>query len=77
MTNTFEILAQFLDRFGDDVEGRQQQEPGEDIQARLWALARGQVPAAEQPELLGLLNRNPHWLGRLAEEVKALRVRPG
>ena len=33
----------------------------------------GNVRGKEQTELLGLLNRNPQWLGRLAAEVKALR----
>jgi len=76
MTNTFQILATFLDRFEDEVEGRELQEPAEEVQAKLRDFAQGKLRGAEQSELLGLLNRNPQWIGRLAQEVKALRQSP-
>jgi len=77
MTNTFQILAAFLDRFEDEVEGRELHEPTPELQARLRDFARGKLPGAEQKELMGLLNQNPQWIGRLAQEVKALRGKPG
>ena len=76
MTNTFQILATFLDRFEDEVEGRELQEPTEEALAKLRDFARGKLRGVEQRELLGLLNQNPQWIGRLAQEVKALRDSP-
>jgi hypothetical protein len=76
MPNEFEILAGFLARFGDEVEGRELQEPPKDIQARMRELARGTLPETERSQLFSLLSDNPQWIGRLAEEVKALRTEP-
>ncbi len=73
MRPTFPILVGFLERAGDEVEGRQLPEPPPATQAKLQDLARGKLPRAEQGELLSLLNRNPQWVARLAREVKALR----
>ncbi len=73
MRNTFEILAGFLDRFGDEVEGRELQAPSPELEGKLRSFARGALPAAEQPEVMGVLSRNPQWIALLADEVKALR----
>ena len=73
MRNTFEILAGFLDRLGDEVEGRELQAPSPELQSKLRSFARGALPASEQPEVLGLLSRNPQWIALLADEVKTLR----
>jgi hypothetical protein len=74
MSNDFEILAGFLERFGDDVEGREHHEPPPEIRSQLRDLARGRLPQAECADLLVLLNRNPAWIASLAEEVKATRA---
>ena len=74
MANEFEILAGFLARFGDEVEGRELQEPPKDVQAKLRELAHGNLSETERSQLFSLLSQNPQWLGRLAEEVKALRT---
>jgi hypothetical protein len=73
MTNAFQILSGFLDRYDNEVEGRELQEPGPDIQIKLHQFARGTLPQGEQSDLLGLLNRNPQWIGRLAADVKGMR----
>jgi len=73
MPNTFQILAGFLERFGDEVEGRELPEPPAEIRAKLHAFARGNLPKADQSELMNLLSQNPGWISRLAQEVKALR----
>jgi len=73
MSNPFEILTRFLDRFGEEVEGRELPEPSGEAQIKLRAFAQGKLPEAQQGELIDLLNRNPQWIARLAEEVKALR----
>ncbi len=76
MSNTFEILAGFLERFGDEVEGRELQEPPEVVRTKLRAFARGELPKAEHGELLSLLSQNPGWIPQLATDVKALRTDP-
>jgi hypothetical protein len=52
MPNNFEILAGFLDRFGDEVEGRESPEPPPEIQNRLRDLAQGRLAPAESAELM-------------------------
>jgi hypothetical protein len=73
MPDTFQILARFLERYGDDVEGRALAEPAVDAKEKLHRLARGTLPEAEQAELFAQLNRNPDWIAWLAREVKARR----
>ena len=77
MTNDFKILACFLERFGDEVEGRGLPEAPPEIQNQLRDLALGRLPQTQCDELLALLSRNPAWIGRLADEVKALRASGG
>jgi hypothetical protein len=73
MANEFEILAGFLARFGDEVEGRELQDLPRNVQDQLRELARGSLPETERSQLMSLLNQNPAWIGQLADEVKALR----
>lgn len=77
MKNAFEILARFMERGEPEVEGRQLEAPPEAVQLKLRQFARGLLPAAEQPELIGQLNENRHWISVLADEVKALRKTGG
>ena len=74
MPETFEILAGFLERFGAEVEGRELEEPSEETKSKLQQLARGELSEPERVNLFGLLNQHPQWIGRLAQEVKALRT---
>jgi hypothetical protein len=74
MANEFEILAGFLARYGDEVEGRELQDLPREVQVKLRELAQGSLPESERSRLFGLLKENPAWIGRLAEEVKALRT---
>jgi hypothetical protein len=76
MSNTFEILAGFLERFGEEVEGRALSEPGAEVVDQLKLLACGNLPKEKRPSLFELLNQNPEWLALLARELKALRA-PG
>jgi hypothetical protein len=69
--NTFRILAQFLKLSGEEVEGREIQEPTEDAKVKLQRLARGALPASEQPGVFAELNRHPEWL---ATEIKGMRA---
>ena len=72
-TDNFQILSRFLERYGDDVEGRALVEPTGDTRDKIKRLARGTLPESERAELFAVLNRNPDWIGWLAREVKALR----
>lgn len=73
MAGTFEILAQFLQKFGDEVEGRQATELPQDARAKLTQLAHGKLEPAARTELMAQLSRNPEWVAWLAQEVKSLR----
>jgi hypothetical protein len=77
MTDNFKILVEFLEHFGQEVEGRKLTEPPPEIQDKLRELALGRLPEAERPGLFALLNRNPDWIASLAREVKALRAGAG
>ena len=74
MASEFEILAGFLAKFGDEVEGRELQELPNDVRVKLQTLASGSLSESERSQLFDLLNENPAWIGRLADEVKALRT---
>lgn len=73
MSNSFEILARFLDQFGDEVQGRQAEEPPESVRPRLQALAAGRLAGADRSEVFSLLNQNPGWVPWLAKEIKGFR----
>ena len=73
MSNEFAILAKFLDRYGDDVEGRSMEEPSAEVQQKLKDFAAGSLPEGERNDVISLLQTNPHWVPLLAREAKALR----
>ena len=73
MDVTFEILARFLQKFGDEVEGRQATELPQETRAKLTQLAHGKLEPAARTELMAQLGRNPDWVAWLAQEVKSLR----
>ena len=79
MSDPFSILARFLDRFDDDVEGRSVEEPPDDVRQKLVRFAGGTLPEAERAGLIELLQSHPQWVPLLAREVKARRpvARPG
>jgi len=73
MTDSFKLIAQFLDRFEREVEGRQLVSAPPEFQLKLRALAQGRLPQAERIEVFSSLNQNPEWIAELANEIKALR----
>jgi len=73
MTDKFQVLLKFLDRFDGEVEGRELSEPPVETKSRLQRFARGALPDSEQAEVFALLDRNPEWIAWLAREVKELR----
>jgi hypothetical protein len=74
MSNTFQILAQFLQRAEGEVEGRELQEPAEETKLQLKRLARGELPERDQTGLFAELNGHPDWIVWLAREIKAMRA---
>jgi hypothetical protein len=75
--NNFEILSRFLEKYGDDVEGRELDEMPAEIKQTLNAFARGGLAQADRQKVVDLLKENPRWVGLLAAEARAARNTPG
>lgn len=73
MTERLQILLKFLDRFDNEVQGRELSEPAEETKVKLQRFARGTLTEDEQTDVFVLLDRNPDWTAWLAKEVKGLR----
>ncbi|HXG47013.1 MAG TPA: hypothetical protein VNO52_05265 [Methylomirabilota bacterium] len=73
MNNPFRILAGFLDKYTEEVEGRSLEEPSSEIKGCLQQFAAGGLKEPERSRIIGLLKENPQWLPLLAAEVKARR----
>ena len=74
MTERLQVLLKFLERFDDEVQGREVSEPAEETKIMLKRFAQGTLPEKEQTEVFVLLDRNPQWTAWLAKEVKGLRA---
>jgi len=73
MNDPFEILSRFLDRYGDEVEGRALEEMPTEVKTQLRDFAQGKLPETQRGDLFRLLKENPRWIAVLAEEAKAAR----
>ncbi len=73
MPNNFEILAGFLARYGDEVEGHESTPLTTEVADQLRRFARGQLAGPAQGEIIQQLGQHPDWVAFLATEVKALR----
>jgi hypothetical protein len=69
----FEILTRFLNRYGDEVEGRALDEMPPELKLKLGEFAKGRLSGADRKEVARLLKENPRWVSLLAEEAKAAR----
>jgi len=74
MNHSFQILARFLDKYSEEVEGRSLEAPGTEVKAQLQQFAAGALAEPERSRVVGLLKENPHWVPLLADEVKARRT---
>ena len=74
MAERLQVLLKFLERFDDEVQGRELSEPAEEAKEKLLRFARGSLPEKEQTEVFILLDRHPEWTAWLAKEVKGLRA---
>ena len=76
MPESFAVITRFLERFSDDVEGRQAFELSEETKTQLKQLARGELPREEHEPLFAILRSEPAAVAWLADEVKQLRSKP-
>jgi hypothetical protein len=74
MAERLQILLKFLERFDDEVQGRELSEPADETKIKLQRFARGTLTEQEQTEIFILLDRHPDWTAWLAKEVKGLRA---
>ena len=74
MAERLQILLKFLERFDDEVQGRELSEPADETKIKLQRFARGTLTEQEQTEIFMLLDRHPDWTAWLAKEVKGLRT---
>jgi hypothetical protein len=73
MTERLQVLLKFLERFDDEVHGRELLEPSEEARTKLQHFARGTLPETDQTEIFALLDRHPELTAWLAREVKGMR----
>lgn len=73
MAERLQILLKFLERFDDEVQGREMTEPTDDTKIKLRDFARGTLSQKDQTEVFVLLDKNPEWTAWVANEVKGLR----
>ena len=73
MAERLQILLKFLERFDDEVQGRELLEPAQETKDKLQRFARGTLTDQEQTEMFILLDRHPDWTAWLAKEVRGLR----
>ena len=76
MRETFAVINGFLQRFSEEVEGRQAGELSEETKAELKKLARGELPLDRHEQLFEVLRSEPTAVAWLAAEVKQLRSKP-
>lgn len=72
MNDELKILAGFLAKYSEDVEGRSVEEPPTEIVTRIRSFADGSLDEADRVKLSEELKQNPHWIGHLAEAARRL-----
>jgi hypothetical protein len=73
MSNDFETITRFLNRYGDDVEGRELDEIPAQLKPKFRDFALGTLKESDRKELAMMLKEHPHWVTFLAEEARAAR----
>lgn len=73
MSNDFNTLIDFLDRFGPEVSGKALIAPDSDAAAKLQRFAAGACDKDERSKVCEMLRDHPAWLRWLAERVKMAR----
>jgi hypothetical protein len=73
MSNDFELLSRFLERYGNDVEGRELDEIPSELQPKLRGFALGTLSESDRRDVAIFLKEHPRWVGKLAEEARNAR----
>ena len=73
MNDSFAIIAEFLDKYGAEVEGRGARALPADIRQQLATLAEGKMDARAREELALLLKDHPDLVSELARVARELR----
>jgi hypothetical protein len=71
----FQILHDFLSRFGPEVIGHADATPQSEVATKLERFARGECSEGERAEICEMLRMHPAWLRWLADRVKMARAR--
>ena len=77
MSNDFQTLIAFLDRFGPEVSGKALMAPHGEAAAKLQRFATGACSKEERTEICEQLRLHPAWLRWLADRVKMAREAAG
>lgn len=70
MNDELKILAGFLAKYSEDVEGRSAEEPPTEIVTRIQAFAAGKLAEQDRVALSEKLKENPHWVPHLAQAAR-------
>ena len=70
MSDTFKILAGFLEKYSDDVEGRSLDEAPAEVRKQLLDFACGRLNAGDRAKVSQLLKEHPQWVTLLAQEAR-------
>lgn len=73
MSNDFNTLIDFLERFDPEVSGRALMAPHTEAAAKLQRFAAGECDQQERAEICEMLRLHPAWLRWLADRVKLAR----
>jgi hypothetical protein len=77
MSNTFAILARFLEKYADEAEGHALDAMPPEVRQQLQAFAAGRMPPPERAQLSQLLKENPQWVELLAQAARQRSAPPG
>ncbi len=73
MNNAFQVLSDFLERFGPDVQAHSLEGIPAELRRRLLEFAQGSLSDQGRADLAELLKEQPQWVERLAAEIKSRR----
>lgn len=73
MKNPFQVLSDFLEHFGHDVQGRSLETLPVELRQQLHEFAQGRLGEQGRADLAALLKEQPQLVERLAAEIKSRR----
>lgn len=73
VSNDFNTLIEFLDRFGPEASGRSFDQPGNQEAEKLQLFAQGKCNQAQVEEMCELLRTHPAWIRWVADRIRMAR----